>query len=105
MTDPTLVFANDAAGGVELVVNFGLHAGREATQAEVERLADTLLAATPALEIVCEQRYEIDRERRASLYQIRIELPTGTAGNPAELAETVESWARGCIADRPLVTP
>ena len=105
MTDPTLVFASDVPEGTELVVNFGLHAGREATQAEVERLANTLLEFAPELEIVCEQRYEVDRERRATLYQVRIDLPAGTTASADALADTVERWARDCIAERRLVTP
>ncbi len=105
VTDPTLVFAADGADGVELVVNFGVHAGREATPAEVERLADELLGVADALEIVCEHRYEIDRERRASVYQVRVDLPFAAAANRDAIAETVERWARDCIADRRLATP
>ena len=42
MTDPALVFGEGHAGR-RLVVNFGVFSGREATEAEIYRLAQTLL--------------------------------------------------------------
>lgn len=105
MTDPTLVFANVDAGGVELVVNFGLFAGREATPAEIDRLAEVLLPDVEPLEIVCEHRYEFDREREAKVYQVRIALPEDDGELREALVETVEEWARDCIADRRLLSP
>ncbi|MGH3045700.1 MAG: hypothetical protein ACRDNC_01675, partial [Gaiellaceae bacterium] len=79
MSQPTLVFVADAEGDadLELVVNFGIFAGREATPAEVERLAHALLEELESVEIICEQRYEFDREVEATVYRIRVELPPG----------------------------
>jgi hypothetical protein len=105
VTDPTLVFANDGAEGTELVVNFGLFAGREATPAEIDRLAEALLPDVEPLEIVCEQRYEFDREREAKVYQVRIQVPEEDDEVRATLLEATEEWARDCIADRRLLSP
>ena len=62
--DETFVFVNQRDdGGTEVLVNFGMHAGREATQAEVERLGQELVRHTEVVDVVCEQRYRFDRER------------------------------------------
>lgn len=100
MSDSTLVFRNDEALETELVVNFGVFAGREATPAEVERLAEALLAETESVEIVCEQRYEFTREAEASVYQIRVVLP---ASGGEAMSDAIEEWARDCIAERNLL--
>jgi hypothetical protein len=104
VTDPTLVFVNAGPDRVELVVNFGLFAGRDATPAEIDRLAEALLPDVEPLEIVCEQRYEFDREREAKIYQVRIGV-TDDGELRESLLETVEEWVRDCIADRRLLSP
>ncbi len=104
MSDPTLVFVRDDHGRVEFVVNFGLAAGREATPAEVDRLAEALLPDVEPLEIVCEQRYEFAREREAKVYQVRIPV-TDDGELRDSLLETLEEWVRDCIADRRLLSP
>lgn len=96
--DATLLFANETLDGTELVVNFGVHSGREATQAEIDRLAHTLLDRVESFEIVSEMRYRFDRRGEASVHQVRVQLPPGSP-DPA-LAETVEAWAADCIAER-----
>jgi hypothetical protein len=104
MSQPALVFVDDAEGDadLELVVNFGIFAGREATPAEVERLAGALLEELESVEIICEQRYEFDREVEATVYRVRVEPPPGSAGRLADLREIVETWARDCIGERRL---
>ena len=57
MPDITLVFQNEALDGSEIIVNFGVHAGREATQAEIDRLARQLLDDVESFAIVSENRY------------------------------------------------
>ncbi|HEX2044114.1 MAG TPA: hypothetical protein VHF23_00650 [Gaiellaceae bacterium] len=106
MSQPALVFVDDPQHGddLELVVNFGIFAGREATPAEVERLARTLLEELEYVEIVCEQRYEFDREVEATVYRIRVELPPGNAGRLGPLRDAVDAWAQDCIGER-RVTP
>ena len=58
MTDSTLVFRGEGRTGRTLVVNFGVHSGREATEAEIYRLAQSLLDELGSVAIVAEQRYE-----------------------------------------------
>jgi hypothetical protein len=100
MSRPELVFLSPTADGVaELVVNFGVYAGREATPAEVERLARTYLADVDPLEVVCEQRYEFAGGAEATVYRIRVSAPR--AGDRAEeLREAVAAWAADCIDER-----
>ena len=56
MTYPTLVFIGEREGRPELVVNFGVFSGREATEAEIYRLAQSLLEELDSVEIVSERR-------------------------------------------------
>ena len=105
MTDPILVFAGEREGEPEIVVNFGIFAGREATEAEIHRLAQTLLERLDQVEIVSEQRYEFDQEVEATVHQVRVELPASAGGHEHFLMELVQSWAADCIAERGLLSP
>ena len=104
MTDPTLVFAGDREGRPELVVNFGLFAGRQATDAEIYRLGQALLDELETVEIVSEQRFEFDADVEATVHQVRVVLPLTASGRERRLAPIVESWARDAIGERS-VTP
>ena len=64
VTDSTLVFRGQGRAGRRLVVNFGVYSGREATEAEIYRLAQSLLDELGSVEIVAERRYEVDIGRR-----------------------------------------
>jgi hypothetical protein len=101
MGDSTLVFANETLDGTEVVVNFGVHAGREATQAEIDRLARSLLDDVEEFTVVSENRYSFDREVEAAVHQVRVELRAGREHEP--LKRTVEAWANDCIAERGLL--
>ena len=82
----------------DIRVNFGMFAGREATQAEIDELARDLLAEVEPITIVSEQRTVADREMEASVHQIRIELDEGV--DPEGSLALAERWAEACIADR-----
>jgi hypothetical protein len=94
--------------GLEIRVNFGVFAGREATPAEIDELAAGLLPELHDVSIVSEQRHEIGEEVEASLHQVRIEVEEDHL--PADesmrddladrLVETAERWAMACIAER-----
>jgi hypothetical protein len=102
--DQTFVFTQDTHdGGAEVVVNFGVHAGREATPAEIERLGQELLTHADPVDVVCERHYRFDSEMGASVYQVRVET-TGSEPTDA-LVHTVDAWARDCVAERRLITP
>ena len=105
MEDPALVFVNEEGDGLEIVVNFGLFAGREATPAEIDRLAEALLADVEVFDVVSEQRYRFDREREAMVHQVRVTIPADDADQRDPAIETIEAWAKDCIAERRLLSP
>ena len=94
--------------GLEVRVNFGMFAGREATPAEIDDLAEQLLEKVGSVSIVSEARHEIDSHSEASIHQVRIEV--GPEALPEDrrrreelagrLIETAERWAGTCIAER-----
>jgi hypothetical protein len=105
--DPSMAFVVDRAASpaLEVRVNFGVYAGREATPAEIDRLAEWLLDEVDAVSIVAEERHEIDGGGEAVIHQVRIEVAgDATHGDPAGVAERVleraEHWARTCVAER-----
>lgn len=92
---------------VEVRVNFGIFAGREVTNAEIDDLARLLLPEIPEVSIVAEERHEIDRDVEISVHQVRIELaadalPAGAdrAALGERVAALAERWAESCIAER-----
>lgn len=110
MSDSVLAFAVPAqeSPGLEVRVNFGMFAGREATPAEIDELAATLLDQVGAVSIVAEDRHEIDSHSEASIHQVRIEIATeALPSDQLELHElgsrvvaAAEEWATACIAER-----
>jgi hypothetical protein len=109
-TEPAIAFATRSLEppALEIRVNFGMFAGREATPAEIDGLAAQLLDKVTEVAIVAEDRHEITSHSEAALHQVRIEvsgddLPHGDH----ELDEmrgwliaSAERWARDCIAGR-----
>ena len=93
---------------IEVRVNFGVFAGRDATLAEIDRLAEWLLDEVGEVTIIREERHEIDANVEASVHQVRIEVSSDRV--PADEAERkeierrilerAEHWARACVADR-----
>ena len=81
----------------DIRVNFGMFAGREATQAEIDELAHDLLGEVQAITIVAELRTIADRDAEASVHQIRIELGKADPQRPLLIAER---WAEACVAER-----
>ena len=82
----------------DIRVNFGVFAGREATRAEIDDLAKSLLDEVAAVTIVAEQRTIADREMEASVHQIRIELEA--EADPQRPLLIAERWAEACVAER-----
>jgi hypothetical protein len=105
MTYPTLVFTGEREGRPELVVNFGVYSGREATEAEIRRLAQILLEELDSVEIVSERRYECDAQVEATVHQVRIVLPAYADGREGELMPIVSDWAHDSIGERSHLTP
>lgn len=94
--------------GLEIRVNFGMFAGRQATAAEIDELAAELLEKVALVSIVAEERHEVGAHSEASVHQVRIEIAPESL--PAErrsrqelagrVIETAERWAHACIAER-----
>jgi hypothetical protein len=82
----------------DIRVNFGMFAGREATQAEIDDLAHDLLDEVEAITIVAEQRTMADRDTEVSVHQIRIELEA--EADPQRPLLIAERWAEACVAER-----
>jgi hypothetical protein len=109
MMDPTMAFAvhRHDTPAIEVRVNFGVFAGREATHAEIERLAEWLLDEVGEVSIISEERHEIDAYVEASVHQVRIELSDGVPPDDvgrrlleARILERAEHWAHQCVAER-----
>ncbi len=106
---PPLAFVERAHAAEEshvvVHVNFGVFACREATPAEIDRLAEWLLDRVRHVTIVSETHHEIDARSEAAVHQVRIEVgDAADEGEPAELepwlVQRAELWARACIAER-----
>jgi hypothetical protein len=110
MMEPSMAFAvhSHDTPAIEVRVNFGIYAGREATGAEIERLAQWLLDEVGEVSIISEERHEIDAHVEASVHQVRIEVaadrvpgdPIERAEIEARIVERAEHWANLCVAER-----
>jgi len=108
--EPELAFVTRTQDvpGLEIRVNFGIFAGREATPAELEELAHALVPDLDDVSVVSEQRHEVGEEAEASLHQVRVEVADDhLPADPDEreelcdrLLDAVTAWAETCIADR-----
>jgi len=108
--DPPIAFAADAADrpALEIRVNFGILAGREATPAEIEELARELLAVVEDVTIVSEQHYQVGRGREATVHQVRISIADDAMPGDEgvltaltqQLVDSAGRWAQACAAER-----
>ncbi len=108
--EPPIAFATRAGDppALEIRVNFGILAGRDATPAEIDDLAHTLLAIVEDVSIVSEQHYEIGREHEATVHQVRIAIgrdslpddPIVVETLTQQLVATAGRWAEACAAER-----
>lgn len=99
MIDPSTVFINrPAPTEVEVRVNFGMLAGREATPAELDELATQLLPLLDTVSIVAEHRQETDGHGETELHQVRIDL---AEEDPVDdVAAIALLWASACFEAR-----
>jgi hypothetical protein len=85
-----------------VVVNFGLLSGREATQAELDRLALALRrgGAGTDITLTAERRQDYGEQGETVSHQVRVSL----AGSPQLAMPVVESichaWAVACAEER-----
>jgi hypothetical protein len=94
--------------GLEIRVNFGVFAGRDATAAELEELGKLLVPEAGEISIVAEQRHDISEDAEIVLHQVRVsvspEIVPADPGDRKNLCERLvtltEIWARQCINER-----
>jgi hypothetical protein len=108
--EPAIAFATRTfePPALEIRVNFGMFAGREATPAEIDELATELLDKLTEVAIVAEERHEISTHSEAALRQVRIEVAGDQLPDDeheldemrGRLIEAADRWARECIAGR-----
>jgi hypothetical protein len=89
---------------IEIRVNFGTFAGRDATVAEVDDLARDLLGVLHRVSIESLRRHELDQGHEASIHQVVVQAATADAVEPTSrdvlagrLLDRVDAWARRCI--------
>lgn len=90
-----IAFAEDDS----VVVNFGIVSGREATQAELDRLALAFREAGAGAEmsITAERRQDYARGFEGIVHQVRVTL----GDSPNEWVEAIcRAWALSCAEDR-----
>jgi hypothetical protein len=94
--------------GLEIRINFGVFAGRDATSAELEELGKLLVPEAGEVSVVGEERHEIAEEAEVVLHQVRVAIsPDRVPEDAAErkkfcerLVGLAEIWARQCINER-----
>src|SRR5437879_6109164 len=94
--------------GLEIRINFGVFAGRDATTAELEELGKLLVPDAGEVSIVGEERHEITEEAEVVLHQVRVAVPPDRVPDDRDkrrafcerLVGLAEIWARQCIKER-----
>ena len=94
--------------GLEIRINFGVFAGRDATSAELEELGKLLVPEAGEVSIVGEQRHEMSEDAGVVLHQVRVSVsPENVPDDPGDrkefcerLVTLAEIWARQCINER-----
>jgi hypothetical protein len=104
-----IAFAVDQEpAGLEIRINFGVFAGRDATSAELEELGKLLVPEAGEVSIVGEERHEMAEDAEVVVRQVRVTLaPENVPSDPNERKEfcnrlvvLAEIWARQCINER-----
>jgi hypothetical protein len=103
--EPSMAFVVDRQKkpAIEVCINFGVFAGRDATPAELDRLAAWLLDEVGEVAIISEEHRETDGKVEASVHQVRIQIANGGTDRDAlahRIVERAEYWAHLCVADR-----
>jgi hypothetical protein len=94
--------------GLEIRINFGVFAGRDATTAELEELGKLLVPEAGEVSIVGEERHDITEDVEVVLHQVRVAIPTEAlptdrterTGFRDRLVTLAEIWARQCFKER-----
>ena len=105
--DPAIAFRVPAHAGpaLEVRVNFGVYAGRNATAAEIADLAHVLRDEAATFTVIAEERHEFGNDVETSLHQVVIEIERENADDLSDetckrIVETANRWATACVASR-----
>jgi hypothetical protein len=85
---------------LEVRVNFGVFAQRQATPAEIDDLARALKELAPSYEIVAEERHEFGGDVEAAVHQVVIELGEANDQLAVRVVDAAERWAKACFEAR-----
>ena len=93
---------------LEIRINFGIFAGREATPAELDELGRSVIAEVGHVTLVSEHRHELGGQTETSLHQVRMDVPRSVLPNDVveaewtrdRLVKLAERWAQSCIDTR-----
>jgi hypothetical protein len=109
-SEPPIAFVAAPSGpsDVEIRINFGVFAGREATPAELDDLGRAAMEQVDHVTLVSEHRHELGGTSETSLHQVRMGVPRSALPDDAAAAERArhrlvalaESWAQSCIDTR-----
>jgi hypothetical protein len=94
--------------GLEIRINFGIFAGRDATTAELEELGKLLLPEAGEVSIIGEERHELSEGAEMVLHQVRVAVPPAAVPDDGaerkqfceRLVTLAEIWTRQCIKER-----
>jgi hypothetical protein len=107
--EQAIAFATEQEpAGLEIRVNFGVFAGRDATTAELEELGHLLLPEAGEVSVVGEERHELSDGTEAVVHQVRVAIPPDAVpldrndrrAFSDRLVGLAEIWARRCIHER-----
>lgn len=109
-TEPAIAFCtrDPDSPGLEVRINFGVFAGRDATPAEIDDLGKELLPIVGEVAVVAEQRRELTEDVEVALHQVKVEIASDQLPEDelelgelcGRLVERAEQWARACFDDR-----
>ena len=85
---------------LEVRVNFGVFAQRQATPAEIDDLARALRELAPSFEIVAEECHEFGGDVEASVHQVVVELGAADDELAMRVVDAAERWAKDCFEAR-----
>jgi hypothetical protein len=90
---------------LEVRVNFGMYAGRNATAAEIDDLARSLRTELLTFSVIAEDRHQFGDDVEMALHQVVIEVEHQNAGALSDdarerVVEMANRWAAACIASR-----
>jgi hypothetical protein len=94
--------------GLEIRINFGVFAGRDATTAELEELGKLLVPEAGEVSIIGEERHDLAESVEVVVHQVRVAVPPAAVPEGQSerkqfcerLVTLAEIWARQCINER-----